>query len=273
MKLANGTTTNLTIATAVCGRNDVTRRFLDTTIANCAEPPGLVIVSNGSTDEENAELSDWLHHLHFVVSSVDLIIQPEPMGSIAALNLAASHATGDILGLVHNDCYITEHGWSRKVLEFFDAHPEAGLIGPAGGKWLGTPDIYRTPYRLEQLARGDVYTSLEEWQPHGRLATEPVSVAVLDGMAMFCRRADFAAWGGLDESLGAHHQYDNDLSVRAHFAGFTNYVVPIRTVHQTGQTANGSRYQDALGPDAETHRIAHERFWLKWRDRLPIRVS
>ncbi len=264
----------LTIATAVCGRTDVTKRFLETTILNCIEPPDLVIVSNGSTDDENAELVAMVRDTPMTAAHKTglVVIRPDPMGSIAALNLAVSHAETDIIGLVHNDCFITEPGWDTKVIQFFASHPEAGLIGPAGAKRAGSDDIYKTPYRLEQLARGDVYTSLEEWQPHGALATEPIPVAVLDGMAMFCRRADFERWGGLDEGLGAHHLYDLDVCIRAHYDGRVNYVVPMQTVHASGQTANGSRYQAQFGSDAEVHRIAHERFYAKHRGRLPVVV-
>lgn len=260
--------TTLSIATAVCGAVEVTQQFLNETMGNCSEPRQLCVAFNGCTDEE-------VHQILLADRDRDggiaVTVNPEPQG-LQALNDAVSLAKGDVVAILHNDLLIRQPGWDVTLLEFFDAHPDAGVVGFAGARKLGRDDIYRTPYQLAQLAREDVWTSLEDWQAHGRQATEPVEVAVLDGLAICLRMDLWRRLGGFDRDFGPWHLYDIHLSLRALEEGFANYVLPIRSRHLGGQTANASRYQRRFGPDSEVHRIAHERFYARYKGRLPVRV-
>lgn len=260
----------LSICTAVCGGVDITRRWLSETVANTTEPRQVCVAFNGCTD---AEVHTILLADRDREGGLALTVDPEPQGSAEALNCAVRLAGGECVAVLHNDLMLGP-GWDVAVEGFLEAHPEAGVIGFAGAKKLGRDDIYRSPYQLVQLAREDVWTSLTEWQPHGRQATVPVSVAVLDGLAICCRKSVWDELGGFDQTIGRHHIYDIDLSLRALDLGLTNYVIPVSSaVHVSGQTANGARYQDKYGPDAEVHRMAHEVFYCKWHNRLPIRVA
>jgi GT2 family glycosyltransferase len=261
---------SLSIATAVCGAVEVTQQWATETLGNCAEPRQVAVCYNGCTQQEIDLLSRAVLR---VAIRAPYCVSPEPLGSAEALNRAVALCTGEVVAILHNDLMIRRPGWDSDLLIFFEQHPEVGVVGFAGAKKLGRDDIYRSPYQLTQLAREDVWTSLEDWEVHGRQATEPVEVAVLDGLAICLRRELWRRLGGFDEALGPHHMYDIDLSLRALEAGFTNYVLPTGGVrHVSGQTANSSRYQDAFGPDSEVHRIAHERFYERYRGRLPVRV-
>lgn len=261
---------SLSIATAVCGAVDVTEQWISETLGNCSEPREVCIAYNGCYQDEidvlRRQVLDKASTAHYRVSI-------EPQGSAEALNDAVALATGDVVAILHNDLMLGP-GWDMTVIEFFDSHPEAGLVGFAGAKQLGRADIYRSPYELVQLARADVWTSLTDWQPHGRQATEPVEVAVLDGLAVCVRPSLWRLLGGFDTGIGVHHMIDQDLALRALEAGFHNYVIPISSaVHLNGQTANAARYQTKFGPDAETHRKAHENFYRKWYGKLPVKVA
>lgn len=265
----------LSIVTAVCGAPEITKQWLDETIGNCRSYPELAILNNGSSEAETQAVLDHLRTIHgraqWSVTSC-----PEPLGSTRAFNLAAGGATGDIVAMLHNDLMVREQGWDARLVEFFASHPDAGVVGFHGAQGLGAMDIYRTPYRLEQLARWNCWSNLEDWEMHGKHAERPLPVAVVDGMAVCARRADLEAWGGLDESLGPHHMYDNDICLTALAAGRVNYVLPVRARHLSGQTANFPRYNEAvahLGGDTGVHRTAHERFYAKWRGRLPVYVG
>lgn len=271
------TNPKLSIITGVCGRNEITRQFLDTTIANCEEPHELVIVSNGSSPEDNLELEDWLTELHTSGWENVFVESPEPLGSTVALNVGLTEASGEIVAMIHNDLLVKQIGWDQKILDFYETNRNVGLVGFAGAKQLGRNDIYREPYELVQMARNDVYTSLEDWPVHGAKTEVPTEVAVLDGLTMCGRRNDILAIGGFDEEM-IHHQYDNDICTRFHYAGYHNFVLPITAQHLNGQTANFPIYNDwltenGLGRDGDVHKASHEYFYKKWKNKLPIRVE
>ncbi len=260
----------LSVATAVCGAVEVTEQWIAETLGNCSEPRQVAVAYNGCNGLEISVLS---HQVERKALNAPFCISADPQGSAEALNDAVSLCTSDVVAILHNDLMVREPGWDTALMEFFDQHPEAGVVGFAGAKKLGRDDIYRRPYELTQLARADVWTSLEDWEAHGRQATEPVSVAVLDGLAICLRMDLWRALGGFDRELGPHHLYDIHLSLRALELGFKNYVIPVRCRHLSGQTANADRYQAKFGPDSEVHRIAHERFYARYQGRLPVRVA
>lgn len=266
----------LSIVTTMCGAAEITCRWFDETYASCVTDPEVVLVENGSTDEESALVAAHIAE-HFPRAHVMRhVASREPLGSTAAFNVGLALATGDVVALLHNDLMAREQGWDGCLIDFLAEVPDAGVVGFHGAQGLGAMDIYRTPYRLEQLARWNCWSNLEDWQEHGKHAPAPLPVAVVDGLAICCRRADFLGWGGLDEGLGPHHMYDNDICLTAMAAGKVNYVLPIRARHLSGQTANYPRYNDAfahLGGDAGIHRTAHERFYRKWQGRLPVFVG
>ena len=261
---------SLSICSAVCGAVDVTEQWIVETLGSCSKPREVCIAYNGCTQNEVDVLS---RQVLSKASRAPFCVSKDPQGSAEALNDAVTQATGRVVAILHNDLMIRQPGWDLALLEFFDQHPEAGLVGFAGAKQLGRPGIYQTPYELTQLARADVWTSLEDWEMHGKHATEPVEVAVLDGLAICAKTSVWRLLGGFNLELGVHHMYDNDLALRALEAGFKNYVIPVVCRHLNGQTANADRYQQKFGPDSEVHRVAHERFYAAWRNRLPVRVA
>lgn len=262
----------LSIVTGVCGALDITRQWGAETIGTCITDPELIVVSNGNSDEEHEKL----YRTSFGgVSIVRFVRAEEPLGSTRAFNLGLREATGDVVAMIHNDLMIQQPDWDSSVLAWFGHHPEAGVVGFHGAGGLGAHDIYKTPYRLEQLARWNTVSNLEDAESHGQRRTEPTRVAVLDGIALIARRVDLEAWGRLDEGLGPHHMYDNDICLTAMAKGKVNYMLPIRARHLNGQTANFPRYQEwaaQFGQDIGIHREAHRRFYEKWRDKLPVQV-
>jgi len=268
----------LSIVTGVCGRNEVTRRWLDSTIANCSQPHELIIVSNGSTDEEDLQLDKWLDELSSEGWKTFKVESADPLGSTIALNLGIEHATGEIIAMLHNDLLVKDKGWDTQLIDFYENTPNAGLVGFAGAKGLGSADIYSTPYVLVQLARNTVYTSLHDWQNHGMQCVEPTKILVLDGLTICAKKEDLVRLGGFDEQY-VHHMYDNDISLTFAYAGLDNYVIPVLCEHLNGQTANFATYNEWVkkthteDADSGIHRISHQLFYDKWIGKLPARVA
>lgn len=265
----------LSIVTAVCGSMETTRQWIAETVGSCggSELPEVIIVSNGDSDEDLAALTIEVRHLAALGHGGETLVFPDPMGSAAAFNAGWQVARGEVVAMLHNDLLVRESNWGARLLDWFDGHPRAGVIGFHGSKGLGAPDIYRVPYRLQQLARqGPHVSNLEDAEAHGHRSTEPVPVLTLDAMALIARRADLEEWGGLDERF-VHHMADHDLCMRSHLAGRTNWMLPFQVKHLGGRTSTKSRYNDHFpGGDGAIHRRAHELFYEKWRGRLPVRV-
>lgn len=279
---------SLSIVTAVCGKNEVTKEWLDTTIARCAESHELIVVSNGSSSDEVEELSHWLDELRqYQGWATRLIKYTDPMGTTAAFEHGARVSRRSIVAMLHNDLEIKENNWDQKVMSFFDDtvvyrnlvfanQYHAGVCGFVGAKRLGASDIYQSPYQLQQLARFDVYSSQDDAELHGKKIDSPVRVAVLDGMALILRRSVFDEVRGFDLKY-IHHMYDNDLCLKVMKAGYHNWVLPIEVHHRGGMTSCGSEYgqwaRDNFRGDQEIHRQSHEHFYEKWNGLLPMGVE
>lgn len=263
----------ISIITAVCGAVDITQQWIEETLGNCLDHQReVIIVSNGNTDEEDIKIANIMNNTDF---NWFMPKSKKPLGSTKAFNLGVKHATGDIIVMLHNDLMVRQDGWDMMVESFFrQAGPTVGVCGFHGSKMLGHPQIYQIPYELVQLARNDSYSNMEDAESHGQRMTRPIQVVTVDGMAMICKRADFEAWNGFDETY-PHHMYDHDLCLTARAHGRTNWMLPISVRHISGQTANADRYNEEFadqGRDQGVHRQAHADFYEKWRGTLPVRV-
>jgi GT2 family glycosyltransferase len=254
----------LSIVTAVCGANEVTREWLTATVGQSSGECELVIVANGSTPAEIDELRGWLDTMsgiHWL-----LVTKPDPLGSTRAFNLGIGKATGDVVAMLHNDLMIREPGWDRRLVREF-ATADVGVCGFHGSRRLGDEQVWSRPYDYRLLGRGDNYSNLTDAESHGVRCSRVLEVVTLDGMGLVARRADLLHWGGLDERY-IHHMYDHDLCLTARRHGRRNFMVPIVATHLSGRTANSERYNShfaALGNDTGIHLAAHEAFYLKWR--------
>jgi GT2 family glycosyltransferase len=262
----------LTIITGVVGRNEVTTRWLETTIENCVSLPDVVIISNGSTHDEYNELDMAVEEYAYNFEYFTMPFHPAPLGTTKAFNWGLDLAETEIVAVIQNDFMIYEPGWDQKLLDFFERTPDAGVVGLAGAKQFAADDIYRTPYQLQQLGRAYMYTSFLDWQPHGNQTTDVTEVACLDGVFIAFRPDTGLRF---DERYH-HHMYDSDISIEAHYKGLRNFVLPIPCDHISGQSANYPVYQKSvehLGGDAGVHSKSHELMYDKWRDKLPVRVG
>jgi GT2 family glycosyltransferase len=262
---------HLTIITASCGRNDINAEFLKNTIDHCRTPIELIWVVQDSSDVE----CEWLRDEIMSREIKGMMLRfPEALGPTKAFNEGLKYATGAVVAMLHNDLYVYETAWDQKLLDFFAMTSEAGVVGFAGAKSIGAPELYQAPYQLQQLVRGHVFTSLEDWWHHGYRAEGVVEVVVLDGLALCARRVDLEDWGGLFDGY-LHHMYDNDLSLVAIKHGKRNYVLPVVCRHVSGQTANFERYGKVaarVGGDSAVHARSHEVFYERWRGFIPLRI-
>lgn len=199
------------------------------------------------------------------------------LGVTGSLQWLHEHTTAPIIAFMHSDLEIMEQGWDERVLREFD-DPKVGLVGFGGGLQHGSDDLYKTPYRLTQLARSGYLSNTTDAEDHGQRSTSSTDVAVLDGFALVVRRNLLDRCGGWPVKALPFHSYDYWASITAHRLNYRVRVVGIKCCHHGGATSTTPQYQDwslkTLGKtDAQVHEDSHRfiydygRGYLPWRCR------
>jgi N-acetylglucosaminyl-diphospho-decaprenol L-rhamnosyltransferase len=205
-----------------------------------------VVVDNASGDigeisravDEN-QWSSW----------VTLLAAPKNGGFAYGNNLGIEHAcTGGVPSyfyLLNPDTEVRA-GAVAALLQFLEAHPEAGIAGSSfeTGEGEDWKIAFRFPTLLSELEQGlelRVATRLlNRWTVVQRLGESCEPVDWVSGSSMMIRPQVFAAVGGLDENYFLFFE-ETDLCWRARRAGFTTWYVPeSRVMHVGGASTSMS---------------------------------
>lgn len=202
---------------------------------------------------------------------------PEKRGPVGCLQ-AGYELSGDadILAYIHDDVQIYERGWDTRVLREFD-DPTVAVVGFGGGTGLGTPGIYKTPYRLQQLARSNYMSNVRDAEVHGARFTGERDVAVLDGFCLIVRKSFLDLIGGWPTNKLMFHMYDAFVCCMARRHGYRVRLVGVDCMHFGGRTSTQRPYNEWLSDkfgktDSDVHREAHEWCYEEFRDVLPFDV-
>ena len=211
------------------------------------------------------------------------IFTEERLGILEAMRIGASHADKDSdLIFMHDDVTILEPNWPTALAEILTMDG-VGIVGLGGSPQLGTDDLYKTWYDLNQLARvGGFYSNMVNWRDHGfRAAAEVTRAAAVDGFFMAFTRECYDAiggWGAAEEDgLPQMHMYDAWACAAAAENGYGVVVYPALCTHAGGKTSTTPEYAEfvkglgyASGQELfeEAHRVIYQRF----ENVLPVRV-
>lgn len=176
------------------------------------------------------------------VALFDELCQRNPvnLGFPGNCNAGASRASGDILLFLNQDTTALTPNWDAGLLEFFDNHPQAGIVGltllfPDGSVQSvgGLFDSACQPYH-EALGHTN-----PDWVP---INTARI-VSWTTGGAMAVRRDVWQQLGGFDLAYGRGYWEDVDLCVRAALAGWQTWHYPgARFTHRVGSTGGNPRF-------------------------------
>ncbi len=173
-----------------------------------------IVVDNASTDGAADMVADEFPEVVLHRNAANL-------GFARANNQAAARARGRYLFFLNNDTLLPP-GTLRRLVEYAEAHPEVGLIGPRLRDSQGQPQV---SYRLRPTVATLLHrTSLLRWtgllrrayHRYRRLefdAETTRAVDVLMGAAMLLPREVFFGCGGWDEEFVFGGE-DLDLSTR-----------------------------------------------------------
>lgn len=189
--------------------------------------------------------------------------------------------TLDILVFCHDDIEVYED-WAMSITTIFEAVPDAGLVGFHGAKGLGSDDIYRTKYRLQQLARFNPMSNMVDAEQHGKRITLPCEVATIDGFFMAIRSDVYKEIGGWEACFCdkiVFHMYDSWMAMAVREHGYRTFLAPVNCRHQGGATEVGmaEEYEkwakeNGFKDGSDVHTQGHIAFYERFRGQLPVRV-
>lgn len=173
---------------------------------------------------------------------VRLIANAENMGFARANNLAIRQSQSDYVLLLNPDT-VVEEPTLRGVLDFMDAHPEAGGAGVMMHNADGTvaPESRRglpTPWVAGLKMLGFTkryYMSHLPWDQPGR-------IDVISGAFCMLRRKAIDQVGLLDEDFFMYGE-DIDLSYRLLKGGWQNWYLPYEITHFKGRSTQKTDFR------------------------------
>lgn len=207
----------------------------------------------------------------------DAYINRPNIGAVPAFHtLWEKHKEEDVLIYLHSDVTIYDANWTERLcLELMD--PAVAIVGFGGAIGIGVPDIYKLPYRIEQLIRIGYRSNQRGHEIHGERETGECRVAVLDGFAMAFKGSFLRELGGWNWIQSNFHTYDLAMCLEAHRRGYEVRMVGVDCDHHGGGTSTKEEYiefckEHATTPEEE-HLAPHRWLYREYIDLLPLRIN
>ena len=206
-----------------------------------------------------------------VPEDVRVLENERPLSFAANVNLGITATTGEYV-LVSNPDAVPEDGAVAKLVEFADAHPRAGLVGPLvlwpDGTWQ--PSLRRFPTVLGTIWRRTPLRLLRRPYEHQvtHYGTRPAGPVqgdwLLGGACLLMRRTMLEELGGWDAGY-RHYVEDIDVAYRAAQAGWERWLVPDAVARHDYAAVIDKRF-------LSRHTLWHARGMLRFLRKHPERL-
>ncbi len=217
----------------------------------------VITVDDGSSDASAEQLPQ--------IDGLRYVRNPQNLGFIGACNAGAAVARGEFLIFLNNDTAV-QPGWLDALIETFEQHPQAGLVGSK----LVYPD------GLLQEAGGIVFADGSGWN-YGRF-DDPADprynfvreVDYCSGAAIAIRKSLFDELGGFDSHYAPAYYEDTDLAMKVRVRGLSVLYQPASVVvHYEGVTSGTD-----TGSGIKAYQVLNqEKFLTRWREVLATHAA
>jgi GT2 family glycosyltransferase len=223
----------MSLKTAVVILNWNTRHYLENFLPSVikynTKEAEIIIADNGSTD-------DSIEFIKIKYPSVRIISLNKNEGFTGGYNESLKQVDAEYYVLLNSDVEVTEN-WLTDLVEFMDAHPDAGICQPKilsfhekekfeyAGAAGGFIDKFGYPF-----CRGRIFNTLEK-DEHQYDDARRIFWAT--GACMIVRSALYKQLNGLDPVFFAHME-EIDFCWRAQLRGQHVYINPRSSVYHVG---------------------------------------
>ena len=184
--------------------------------------------------------------------------------------------TNDIIIYMHDDVTVHDPTWLTTILSLFETSDDIVAVGLGGATGLGNKDLYRKPYKIQNLARIDYASNQTDAEVHGSRTTGIRRVAVLDAFCMAVRTEWLRNRGGWPTERLTHHCLDLWLACECARTRKQIWTVGASCTHHGGGTSTKPEYTKApwlQGNSLETdHSLPHRWIFDEYRDVLPLEI-
>lgn len=250
-----------------------------------------VVIFDNNSDKpyKQKDFNDYIFPVNVVWSDTNLGFY-RPLENLKMLY------QDELIGLIHNDMVIYEHGWNERMEAAFSADPLLGLVGLCGSSELdslgGRGGGTKCYFRGAEVKIGDRIIKAQS-QDAGLRITDLAPSVVLDSLFMMFRRGAIehlvVAEGETWSDITLAHFYDRIWPCRVIEAGMHVATMGVECDHLGGMTTTGNeRYRDDCikwfkdrglpydNPETDMYLIAEQRFLQEYREQkhfMPVTID
>ncbi len=235
----------------------LTRRCLDSLLAQDLDEAEVIVVDNGSEDETQDGLNAY-------ADRIQIVRLPANLGFVRGMNagIAAARPDDDVV-LLNNDLVFNQSDWLNRLRDAAYAAADHGIVGcrmlgPEPGRLLFHLGGFIEPEQLwgQQTESGQQETDVGQFPRTRRVQAVAFALA-------YIRRDCLDRIGGLDEIFHSYFE-DTDYCLRAADAGIASVVAGAVTLRhdQHGSTKDDGGFRERLWKDSRAC------FAQRWQQRL-----
>ncbi|WP_195575987.1 glycosyltransferase family 2 protein [Paenibacillus sp. 1001270B_150601_E10] len=209
----------------------------------------ILIIDNGSDPEHVEELK----------SLGDGYIRNEQnVGVIPAMNQAWPLIQTPYVMYMHNDVFLWEPNFDRKITAVLTEVPYVGVAGFGGGSMVNCHG-----------SRNFFTSNMLDAEVHGtRMKDTFVPSVSLDGLCLIIRKELLVKFKGIATEYTYHHYYDMDICLASIYAGYKVVAINVYHQHSGSMTSKRADYVKWLSDrgmtDMELYLYNRNIFYAKW---------
>ena len=205
----------------------------------------IIVLDNGSAEPITQQIKDYFPEVLWIDSK-------ENLGFGKGCNLAVKSASKSYLFFVNPDTIVSKDSF-QKMLDFAQAHPEAGTVGCRILNEDGTLQLAcrrSFPTTLSAISKtiglASLFPKNKVLASYNMTYADPDELTEVDAISgsFFCmRRSAYAELNGFDEDFFMYGE-DLDLCFRTKALGLKNYYAPVTNIlHFKGQSCRTRRWK------------------------------